>query len=90
MSDSFQREMQERLKLEKPGIVRKLSLSAKEEIKPVEELHFCGKARKYFNTQKLEGQGRQKLLKSSNISVALAEEFYKWAFESKVQEIDQQ
>ena len=55
MSDSFQKEMQERLKLEKPGIIHKLSLSAKEELKPIEELHFCGKARKYFNTQKLEG-----------------------------------
>ena len=31
MSDSFQKEMQERLKLEKPGIVNKLSLSVKEE-----------------------------------------------------------
>ena len=77
--------MEERLKLEKPGIVRRLSVSAKEEIKPVEELVFCGSARKYFNMQRIEGQGRQKLLKSPQlVNGMLADELFKWAFDSKI------
>ena len=64
-----------------------ISLSVKEEAKPEEELQFCGKAWKYFNTQKIEGQNRQKLFKSSNVSMTMADELINWAFESKIHEI---
>ena len=60
MTDSFNKEVKERQKLKKPGIARILSQvqSLSETATPEEELHFCGRARKYFNLQKLESQGR--------------------------------
>ena len=54
MSDTFRKEVAERLKLKKPGVTRMLTL-AHEEAKPEQDLHFCGVARKYFNMQKVEG-----------------------------------
>lgn len=54
LSDTFRKEVAERLKLKKPGVTRMLTIS-NEEAKPEEDLHFCGVARKYFNMQKVEG-----------------------------------
>ena len=81
MSDTFRREFEERLKLGKPSMSQIIS---KDVPKPEEELHFCGRARKYFNTAKVEGQGRYKLLKAADTSMAMAGDLLDWAFESKI------
>lgn len=66
------------------------AVAGQDEAKPEEDLHFCGLARNYFNMEKVEGQGRLKLLKSSDVSMTMADELLKWAFESKIQEISTQ
>ena len=53
MSDTFRKEVAERLKIKKPGVSRMLTI-ASEEPKPEQDLYFCGVARKYFNMQKVE------------------------------------
>ena len=89
MSDTFRKEVAERLKIKKPGVSRMLTI-ASEEPKPEQDLYFCGVARKYFNMQKVEGQGRLKLLKQNDVGSTMAEELIQWAFESKIQDISAQ
>ncbi len=62
MTDSFKKEVKERLKLKKPGLSRVFNATSgshenatQPSEHPESEHHFCGRARKYYSLQKIEG-----------------------------------
>ena len=92
MNDSFEREMKARMALKRQPFssVNAYTFSNQPIAQEPEEQHFCGEARKYYN-EEAKNHGRAKLLKGDiDVSLTLFEEFSHWAFQSKIQELDDQ
>ena len=91
MLDAFNREISARSQIKKqPSLSRLLNGFSSAPASETQADDFCGRPRKYFIEAKIKDMGRSKLLNcSQDVGLALLEELTKWAFESRIQDINE-
>jgi hypothetical protein len=70
------------------GKLNVLSVSINTNDANVLPLHFVGKSRNYFNSLKIEQQGRNRLISSEKgVHIAMFDELIDWAIKSRSEQV---